>query len=97
MLITVAYMRKDFWGSYEPTRDTNKYATIKDLQKAFNALKRDHEFVIHIEEKYSIFYDSLIDWEKGIVTVREFEAWNSYDEKKVAFEKIKKEIMSRYK
>lgn len=97
MLITVAYMRKDFWGSSEPVQETNKYATIEDLQKAFRALKKDREFVIHIEGKYSVFYDSLVDWENGIVTVREFEAWNSYDEKKVAFEKIKKEIMSRYK
>lgn len=92
MTIKVIYSGKDFWGQRTFNEETNDYATADDLKKAFRAMSRDKEFAIHINSNFSIIWDSYNDFENRIVLIRKYTAWNSYDETKMSWEKMKKYI-----
>lgn len=92
MTIKVIYSGKDFWGQRTFNEETNDYATADDLKKAFRAMSRDKEFAIHINSNFSITWDSYSDFENRVVLIRRYESWNSYDEIKMSWEKMKKYI-----
>ena len=92
MTIKVIYSGKDFWGQRTFNEETNDYATTDDLKKAFRAMSRDKEFAIHINSNFSITWNSYSDFENRVVLIRRYETWNSYDEIKMSWEKMKKYI-----
>ena len=92
MTIKVIYSGKDFWGQRTFNEETNDYATADDLKKAFRAMSRDREFAIHVNSNFSITWDSYSDFENRVVLIRRYESWNSYDEIKMSWEKMKKYI-----
>ena len=93
MTIKVIYSGKDFWGQRTFNEETNDYATTDDLKKAFRAMSRDKEFAIHINSNFSITWNSYSDFENRVVLIRRYETWNSYDEIKMSWEKMKKYII----
>ena len=92
MTIKVIYSGKDFWGQRTFNEETNDYATADDLKKAFRAMSRDREFAIHVNSNFSITWGSYSDFENRVVLIRRYESWNSYDEIKMSWEKMKKYI-----
>lgn len=92
MIIKVIYNTKDFFGQIRFAEEIKDYATADDLKKAFRAMSKDKEFAIHINCNFSIIWDSYNDFENRIVLIRKYTAWNSYDETKMSWEKMKKYI-----
>lgn len=91
MTIKVIYNSKDFFGQYDFREETKEFANMDDLKKAFRAMKKDKDFAVHVDNR-SLVWDSYSDFENGIVTVREYAAWNNYDKIKMSWEKMKKYI-----
>lgn len=94
MTIKVVYTGRDFWNSYTFCEDTKEAATVDDLKKAFRAMRKSHDFAVHVNNT-SIVWDSLTDFENGIVTVRTYKAWNNCDVNKMAWEKMKTYILKQ--
>lgn len=96
MTIKVIYNTKDFFGQYNLREEIKRGADIDDLKKAFRTMSKDREFAIHLNDNFSIVWDSFSDFENRIVLVRKYDAWNSYDETKMSWEKMKKYIMQEF-
>lgn len=92
MTIKVIYNSKDFFGQYDFREETKDAASVDDLKKALRAMKKDRDFAIHVDNK-SIIWDSYSDFENDIVKIRKYAAWNSCDEIKMSWEKMKKYIL----
>ena len=92
MTIKVIYNMKNFFGQYDLREETKRGADTDDLKKAFRAMGKDREFAIHLNDNLSIVWDNWSDFENRIVKIRKYAAWNSYDEIKMSWEKMKKYI-----
>ena len=96
MILTAKYERKNFFGVYAYTEDVKTGATIDDLKKAFQAMKKDSNIAIQIDAKYTIAWDSLTDYENEVICVRTYTTWNSYSEEKRAFSVARRNILKEY-
>lgn len=92
MTIKVIYNSKDFFGQYDFREETKEAASVDDLKKALRAMKKDRDFAVHVDGR-SIVWDSYADYENDVVKVRTYKAWNSYDETKMSWDKMKKYIL----
>lgn len=89
MDITLKYNRVDAFGHRAYTEDLCESAKKTDLQVALRWLKKDYNAAVSIDNK-SVFWDNYTDFTNGILTVRTFESYNSYDTDKIAYETFKK-------
>lgn len=79
MNITVKYNRKNFFGDKEYTEDIKYNARLDDLKKAFSALKKSNDLSLQIDN-YCLIWDTIADFEGGILTCYEWEKSNSRKE-----------------
>ena len=89
MNITVKYDRVDFFGCRQYTEDYKKNVDFSDLKKAFARLKTDKSTAISIDN-YILYWDTMQNFEHGLLSCREYEAVNSYDNYEWSFEGCKK-------
>lgn len=92
MKITMKYYRRTFFGELQYTEDyISAYSeenALKAMQKAFKTVIEKPESTLQISnydgEKAVIIWQEYGDAENDLVTVREFDSCNSYDEKKMS-------------
>ncbi len=91
-MLTMKYNRKDIFGRYQYTEDSKDNYTRDDIKKAFMFLGKERNATVQ-KESLIYFWDSMTDFENRIMTVRTFDNVNcrSYSDRKMAFEKVKKE------
>ena len=92
-MLTIKYERKDFFGQYQYTEDSKDNYNRNDVKKAFLFLGKNRDVSVQIEN-IIYFWDSIVDFENQIMTVRTFDKMNcrSYTDVKMAFDKAKKEV-----
>ncbi len=93
MTLRVIYDGYDFFGSFKQITADKEYADIDDLRKAFRALKKDKSFAMHIDGNKSLYWDTPEDFTNGVVTFCNG-TWNNCSVTKIAFDRIKKELLS---
>ena len=92
MKITIKYYRKTFFNEMQYTEDDisayNEENALKAIQKAFRMVLEKPESTLQVSaydgEKTIIIWQEYRDIENDLVTVREFDNCNSYDEKKMS-------------
>lgn len=92
MRITMKYYRKTFFGDLQYTEDYicaySEENALKAMQKAFKMVVEKPESTLQISdyggEKTAIIWQEYGDIEGDLVTVREFNDCNDYDEKKMS-------------
>ena len=67
MTIKVLYTEKDFFNNTVQMEAECRDPEIGNIKKAFAYLKKNYDFAIYTEN-YSFYYDSFLDFEKGIIT-----------------------------
>lgn len=88
-MLIIKYERIDFFNSRIYTEDKKQNYTKEDLKKAFLYFSRTYDTSIQIDD--TIFYwDSLVEYENKIVSVRYFNDFG-YTEVKKSYDKAKKE------
>ena len=100
MDIKMIYKGESFWGTTTQREDEMHLANMKHLSKCFRRLKVDPSAAVHItnysqdnkEKTIVLAWATYTDQENGILMVKEYERWNSYDSQKMAFEKAKKYV-----
>ena len=66
--------------------------TKQNLQDVFKHFKKARNSSIFVNDNTLIYFDKYEEWDNDIVTVREYESWNSYDEHKATFKTIKSKL-----
>lgn len=94
--IILKYERKNFFGNREYTEDTCNFPKMKDLQAAIRYLKKDNMAAV-VYSQFTLYWDSSSEFEDGIVSVRYYDTYGNYTEKKKSFEVVKKEIYDSFK
>lgn len=92
MKITMKYYRKTFFGELQYTEDYisvySEENALKAMQKAFRTVLEKAESTLQVSaydgEKAIIIWQEYSDIEGDLVTVREFDDCNAYDEKKMS-------------
>lgn len=100
MDIKMIYKGESFWGTPCQREDEMHYANMKHLSKCFRRLKADPTSAIHItdfsvknkEKTLVLFWNTYSDQENGMLSIREYERWNSYNEWKTRFEEMKEYV-----
>ena len=100
MDIKMIYKGESFWGTTTQREDEMHWANMKHLSKCLRRLKVDPSAAVHItdysqdnkEKTIVLAWATYTDQENGILMVKEYERWNSYDSQKMAFEKAKKHV-----
>lgn len=92
IMLTMKYDRKDFFGNRQYAEDSKDNYGREDVKKAFLHLGKDR-FSSLQKEGTVYFWENTEDFENRIMTVRIFDKVNvrSYGDKKMAFDKVKKE------
>ena len=101
MNIKMFYHGHDFWGMRTMYDDIRYNASQKDLSKCLRYLKANCDSAIHITEYDTnnseaciiLAWDVFEDFECQILLVRDCKKWNVCDDRKMSFEKAKKEVM----
>ena len=89
MTIKMIYNESDFFNNLVQMEAESHCPGKEDIKKSFAYLKRHHDAAIH-SGNYSFYYDSLSDFENGIITVVCYEGWNNKDITRMASDKAKK-------
>lgn len=82
MDLIYGYNHRTFWNTYEYTELKKSFAGVDDLKKAFNALKKDRTGAIKFVQNnvsITICYDSMSDFDRGILTAVIYTNYNSRD------------------
>ena len=100
MEITVKYHGKNFFGFNEYMECTERFTELT-AKKAVAGLKKDRELAIHISdgtENTAFYYDSIADFENGIITVHHAKSYYNIDAPvKMSFTKARKMIIDLLK
>jgi hypothetical protein len=94
--ITVKYNRLDFFGRLTYTEDTKADPSFEDVKRAFLFLGKDNNYTVQLDDCIYC-WDSIAEFNNKVVTVIKYEAWNSSDCEKIAFQKVKSEIYNSFK
>lgn len=100
MKITIKYARKDFFGHTVYTEDETIVASVetalKATNKAFKYICDNAEETMQISdydgEKSLVIWQEYGDLENDVLTVREYETFNSCDDVKQSKQAVKKAI-----
>ena len=96
MKLTIAYIRKSFFGSgVEFTEDKKYYPTIDDLNKCIKFVDANYDASFHLEMDdgiiYTYTYDLFSEWEKKtVVSVITANNWNDKDVEKMPVRQARK-------
>ena len=93
--LTIKYNRKDFFGNRIYTEDTKENFTKTDMTKAFLFLSKNNDAAVQIDSMV-IYWDSISDFEKKMVSVRIYDGKN-YTAGKTPFDVIKKNFYKKFK
>ena len=88
-MLILKYDRLDFFNDRIYTEDKKDNYTRDDLKKVFAYFSKTHDSSIQIDNVV-VYWDSLIEYENRIITIRYYDGRN-YDESKKSFDKVKKE------
>ena len=89
MNITVKHERPDFFGALQYTEDRKDNVNFSDLKKVFAYLRTHYNIGVEID-KYVLFWDSMQNFEYGLLSCKESDAVNSYKEYEWDFDGCKK-------
>ena len=94
MEIVMIYEGKDFWGRSITRSDHLRYPNKDHLLACFRNLKKEPMSAVHItgyagEAELVLYWDSWSDQEKGELSMKVYSRINSYDIKKMDFDKAK--------
>ena len=95
-MLVVKYNRKNFFGDEEYCEDKKENFSLPDLKKAFLFLKRNYSATIEIDN-IVLSWDSIQNFEHGVLTGREYESWNNYKEYLWNYDSCKKNYYQKYK
>ena len=93
MDLIYGYNHRTFWNTYEYTEFKKSFACVDDLKKAFNALKKDRTGAIKFVRNnvsITICYDSMSDFDRGILTAVIYTNYNSRDCSTAAYSIMKR-------
>lgn len=93
--LTIKYNRKDFFGNRIYTEDTKENFTKTDMTKAFLFLSKNNDAAVQIDSMV-IYWDSISDFEKKMVSVRIYDGKN-YTTGKTPFDVIKKNFYAKFR
>lgn len=100
MNIIIAYTRLDFWGCQDSVEDIKYQASKDDAKKALRFLARTYDAAVHSfmqgETTYSLYWESLDDFENKIITYCESPKWTIKNITRMSFDKGKKEMLKRF-
>ncbi len=88
-MLILKYERLDFFNHRIYTEDKKDGYTKEDMKKVFAYFSKTHDASIQIDS-IVIYWDSLLEFENRIVTVRTYDGMN-YTESKKSYDKVKKE------
>lgn len=97
MKVTIKYNRTDFFGNKEYTEDSTicgcNDTALKALQKALKKVLDGTESAMQVSEYDG---DDLVIWQEysdrdsDILTVRQYESYNAYDDRKLSRQAVQK-------
>lgn len=96
MNITVKHEAPDFFGALQYTEDQKNNVNFSDLKKVFSYLKTHYNIGVVID-KYILYWDTMQNFEYGLLSCKEYEASNSYKEYEWDFDGCKKFFYSLIK
>lgn len=89
MNITVKHEVADFFGALQYTEDRKNNVNSADLKKVFAYLRTHYNIGVEID-KYVLYWDSMQNFEYGLLSCRESDAVNSYKEYEWDYDGCKK-------
>lgn len=78
-MIVVKYEARDFFNQYKYHEDKKESPTYEDIKKAFRFLKKDWKVALQIDNTI-LFWDTMINFEYGTLTAREYDDNGNYNE-----------------
>ena len=99
--LKIFYTGRDFFGHIDFMESTCCFPKEQDFKKALAQLKKDWTSAIHfsVDDRLYIViaYDSLKDYETGVVEIRESISQNEVEVRKVSYDYAKKFVMQKVK